>query len=590
VQAIIFSGMKKLRYSTCLVMTLPEAANLGEWLSWVRGDMLQLDAAGAPGSGAMLSGLLGSGVVVPVTRDDGSIEGYSLAHSLTLTFGDRPLVGDASLYDTAPSALDPSDLAALGKADARAAMRRAVFLACSARGMARFSPPNAAGDMLLGSFPPAFQMGMAERGRSLGDLGPASSDHWRWDDGKAEAAMLVYAESPEDLAYAAQVHRALIENYGGMILNQTDCAPARADDPQFEHFGYRDGISQPIIRGTGRATRDAPVRDLVEPGDFILGYANGQGLTSPSPAIGAESDLGHNLPVLSKGDLGRFPDFGDKHFGSAPRDFGRNGSFIVIRELAQDVDGFESFVARKADELRGAIQNPDQPAYRDLYKLIGQYPDKDWIKAKLMGRWPNGRPLIGNPVNAPSPAPGDPDEAACRAREVENDFTYGSDDPQGLACPFGSHIRRTNPRDSKQPGDKEEQAITNRHRLLRRGRTYSKSAPNGATEKGLLFVSLCADLERQFEFVQQAWSNASSFHGLTNEPDPIFGADTPDVEKGGVCPRNFTIPTPAGPLKLTGMENFVSVKAGGYFFLPSRSALSWMTDVAQPGAQAGAVT
>ena len=258
----------------------------------------------------------------------------------------------------------------------------------------------------------------------------------------------------------------------------------------------------------------------------------------------------------------------------------RSGSFVVIRELAQDVDGFDAFVTRKADELRGMITDSDQMAYRDLYKVIGQYPDKEWVKAKLMGRWPNGRPLVGNPVNTASPKPGDPDTAACLAAETENDFAFGSDDPQGLACPFGSHIRRTNPRDSKEPGDVKEQIITNRHRLLRRGRTYVKPGADGSIEKGLFFVSLCADLERQFEFVQQVWSNSSNFHGLTNEPDPVFGADTPNPETGDTCPRNFTIPTASGPIKLTGMQNFVAVRAGGYFFLPSRSALTWLTDVA----------
>jgi Dyp-type peroxidase family len=197
-----------------------------------------------------------------------------------------------------------------------------------------------------------------------------------------------------------------------------------------------------------------------------------------------------------------------------------------------------------------------------------------------MGRWPNGRPLIGNPVNTATPEPNDPNFAACLAAETENDFAFGGDDPQGLACPFGSHIRRSNPRDSKQPGDKAEQDISNRHRLLRRGRTYQQTNAQGVTEKGLFFVSLCADIERQFEFVQQVWSNSPNFHGLKDEPDPVFASNTIDPATGKACPRTFTIPTPAGPLKLTGMQNFVDVKAGGYFFLPSRSALTWLTDVA----------
>ncbi len=584
VQAIVFSGMKRLPSSATLVLKLPQTPLLGEWLSWIRGQVQALDIMNAPENAAVTAGLMGSGVIVPVYGRDNQVEGYSLAHSLTLTFGDRPLVGDASVYDNAPDPISMSDTEskpqAMGKSDARRAARRAVFISLSAKGIERFTPPNISPETLLAGFPPAFRMGMAQRGRILGDMDAADAKHWRWSDAEAEAVIHVYTETPEDLSYVIEVHRALLENYGGSLIHQLDCAPANPEKPEFEHFGYRDGISQPVIRGTGRSARGVPARDILEPGEFILGYKNGGGFFPPSPVLAAEADMGRNLPILSDGDMGRFPDFGDQSIGAAPRDFGRNGSFIVIRELAQDVDGFDDFAERKAQELRGDLASGTQMAYRDLYKLIGQYPEKDWVKAKLMGRWPNGRPLVGNPVDTPSANPGDPAEAVCRAAETENDFTFGSDDPQGLACPFGSHIRRTNPRDSKQPGDLKEQVITNRHRLLRRGRTYTRTEAGGTAEKGLLFVSLCADLERQFEFVQQVWSNASSFHGLTNEPDPIFSTDTLDTETGKMCPRNFTIPTPAGPIKLTGMQNFVSVKAGGYFFLPSRSALTWLTDIA----------
>ncbi len=583
VQALVFSGMKRLAYSTCLILKLPETGQLGEWLSWIRGETQQLDEAHAPENGGLTDGLMGGGVIVPVYGRGGGLEGYSLAHSLTLTFGDRPLVGDASNYDTPPTAIDMSDVAdpqRLGQADAKQSARRAVFLGYSAKGIARFTPANASPETLLEGFSPAFRMGMSQRGRILGDEGAGAANHWRWSDDGAEAILFIYAETPADLGTTAQIHSALIENYGGRVLHQTDCAPADLARPDFEHFGFRDGISQPVIKGTGRATRGVPSRDLIEAGEFILGYKNGEGYFPPSPILPAEADMGRDLPILSEGDMGRFPDFGDASIGTAPRDFGRNGSYIVIRELAQDVQGFDDFVTRKADELRGAAQSETQMAYRDLYKVIGQYPDKEWVKAKLMGRWPNGRPLVGNPVKTPSPKPGDPDAATCAAAEVENDFAFGSDDPQGLACPFGSHVRRANPRDSKQPGDPKEQAITNRHRLLRRGRTYVKQGADGTTEKGLFFVSLCADLERQFEFVQQDWCNSSSFHGLTNEPDPIFGADTQDATSGSNCPRTFTIPTAAGPIKLTALQNFVTVKAGGYFFLPSRSALTWLTESA----------
>ena len=75
----------------------------------------------------------------------------------------------------------------------------------------------------------------------------------------------------------------------------------------------------------------------------------------------------------------------------------------------------------------------------------------------------------------------------------DNDFLFGEEDPQGLRCPFGAHIRRANPRESFEPGSQEQLAITNRHRILRVGRRY---APGAGRNPGLFFMCLNADLER----------------------------------------------------------------------------------------------
>lgn len=560
VQALVFRGMKRLPYSTVMAVQLPPAGEaLGEWLCWVRGRPMK---AGGLGGDEQISALVEEGVLLPVPRPKGRTTEYALAHALTIAFGDRPLTGDDGATGSTSG-----EASAFVNRDALAATSGAVFFALSAAGIRKFQPRNVANNSVVESFPFAFRMGMAARERITGDRGRDTPSGWRWqDDGRkhdaTEAVLMLYASTQEQLARTAQVHQALIENHGGAVLSHLDCAPAWADPAKadFEHFGYRDGISQPVMRGTSRSVRGVPARDVVEPGEFILGYKNGQGFYPPSPMLPAEADVRGALPIAVDGTLSRFPDFGDKSLTSGPRDLGRNGSFLVIRELRQDVDGFEAFVDAAAERLnRGGLS--------DLYRLVGQSPDREWVKAKLMGRWPNGRPLIGCPVNITQ---------TNAVAEIENDFSYGEDDPQGLACPFGSHIRRTNPRDSKQPGDKDEQFISNRHRLLRRGRTYTRA--DG--EKGLLFASLCTDIERQFEFVQQFWSNAPAFHGLENEPDPFVGSDPICPVTGQNKERVFTIPTPAGPLRLEGLKSFVQTMAGGYFFLPSRSALGWLSDVA----------
>ncbi len=566
VQALLFRGLKRLPYSVNLALHLPPAGEmLGDWLSWIRGRPMRVDGLGDE---SQIKGLVDQGILLPVPRPAGQPAEYALAQSLSVAFGDRPLTGNDSVTGAAVIRSD-YDASGLAHQDAKASTSRAIFVALSAAGMAKFTAPNMKADGLLSAFPPSFRMGMAARDKIMGDFGEDAPAHWRWRDdareaGATEAMVMLYAVSREDLAQMVEIHSALIANHGGAIVSQSECGPAHHDPDKvdFEHFGYRDGISQPVIKGASRSLRGVPEIDVVEPGEFILGYRNGAGFFPPSPILPAEADMRGALPIVVDGNLSRFPDFGEKSFANAPRDLGRNGSFIVIRELSQDVDGFNAFVTSTVERLNSG-------GLCDLYKLVGQFPDADWVKAKLMGRWPNGRPLIGNPVNIAS-------SVSTRAAEMENDFSYGADDPQGLACPFGAHIRRTNPRDSKQPGDEQEQFISNRHRLLRRGRPYQR-ADNG--EKGLFFASFCTDIERQFEFVQQFWANAPAFHGLEREPDPFIGSDPIDPVKGGSCPRVFTIPTPAGPVQIDGLKKFVHTRAGGYFFMPSRSALGWLTDI-----------
>ena len=107
-----------------------------------------------------------------------------------------------------------------------------------------------------------------------------------------------------------------------------------------------------------------------------------------------------------------------------------------------------------------------------------------------------------------------------------------------------------------------------------------------AAEKGMLFVGVCADLERQFEFLQQSWVGSPSFHGLVNEPDPFTRCALRQT-----ADRVFTIPTPSGPVTLGGLKRFRDRKGGGYFFMPSRSAMRFLGQLAaRPALTIPAVT
>jgi hypothetical protein len=183
---------------------------------------------------------------------------------------------------------------------------------------------------------------------------------------------------------------------------------------------------------------------------------------------------------------------------------------------------------------------------------------REFLGAKLVGRWKDGTSLVRYPVR-----PGTQNNPRV---PPDNDFLLGKEDPTGVHCPFGAHVRRANPRDSRFPDSKEEIATVNRHRILRVGRAYKL----GPSDEGLLFMCLNADIERQFEFVQKSWLLNANMHGLANENDPLLGTGH----------RQLTVPTDTGPVEIPIEEDFVRVVGGGYYFLPSRLVLRFIAQYA----------
>jgi deferrochelatase/peroxidase EfeB len=259
------------------------------------------------------------------------------------------------------------------------------------------------------------------------------------------------------------------------------------------------------------------------------------------------------LPAFRESQYRELPDFG-RLAANGPRDLGRNGTFMVMRQLEQDVDSFSEFIASAANELIGRQGVPAD---------FGRNQIEHWLAAKIVGRWRDGTSLVryphgpGTGWHEQHPVPPD------------NTFLHGAEDPLGERCPFGSHIRRSNPRDSLSPGSTAQLAITNRHRILRFGRAYVPMEHlDGPPRPGLLFMCANADIERQFEFIQQTWASARLFHGLDGEVDPVLGRG----RKGG----RLTIPTEEGPILVKGIRDFVRVRGGVYAFLPARRALRFL--------------
>jgi deferrochelatase/peroxidase EfeB len=306
----------------------------------------------------------------------------------------------------------------------------------------------------------------------------------------------------------------------------------------------------------------------VEPGEFILGYPDNRGHVPPGPTLAAIEDPTNLLPIVE-----HRLDFSDNLI-EEDRDLGFNGSFLVIRQLEQDVDAFANYCEEEAARLNASA------------RLAPPYVvDADFIGAKLVGRWFDGSSLVRYPYerksldlrthetrrteSRPDAVQASPVEKAPSAPPSgsgDNDFLFGAEDPEALRCPFGAHIRRANPRDSLMPGSAEEVDISNRHRIMRVGRFY---APKKGERPGLLFMCLNGDLERQFEFIQQTWLRNPAFHGLTCEMDPILGDGSE-----GTC--SFTVPTRDGPVRLSSLSSFVRTLGGGYFFLPGKRLVDYL--------------
>lgn len=279
-----------------------------------------------------------------------------------------------------------------------------------------------------------------------------------------------------------------------------------------EPFGFRDGMGQPKVRGLQgfRSGGDALEDEATVPlGEFVLGHPNTYGEASHCPE------------VLTRDEV------------APARSFGRNGCYLAVQHILQDVDAFRKF--------------------EQAHPATGNEPG---VVEKMIGRRKDGRPLQVVP-NALGP---------------DGDFGFRMHDPHGFQCPIGAHIRRSNPRDSLLAASELRPEPGNLHRLLRRGRPFASSGAvddreppaTPAAEVGMFFIAIVADLSRQFEFVKRAWIGNASFGGLCGEVDPLLGRS---------AGRHFTIPGQPTGSRVHSLPDLTRMQGGGYFFMPALGTL-----------------
>ena len=377
-------------------------------------------------------------------------------------------------------------------------------LAFTRDGLTALGAPQA----LLDSLPEEFRLGMPARQNLLGDSGESAPAQWEppLRGPGLHALVIIFAKDAVTRDDRVNGLRAAAAGTSGgvEVLYQQD---AHSLDTGTEHFGYRDAIGQPQIEG-------------VDP---------------PTPGEGTPAADGAWQPLK----IGEFVlGYQDESQGMEPlfqpEGLARNGSFLVWRKLHQKVADFRQFLRENSADY-----------------------DPELFAAKLVGRWRSGAPLIAAPTQD------DPSLAADPARN--NNFRY-QDDPKGMICPRGAHIRRANPRDAL---DGQADVVVRRHRILRRGTSYGPwlaTDEDDGADRGVVFVVVAASIARQFEFVQNQWMNQGSFAGLDDtDKDPLVGDNdgTGKFVIQGTPPR-FAFHLP----------RFVTMRGGAYFFAPSLSALA----------------
>ena len=400
---------------------------------------------------------------------------------------------------------------------------------------------------------PSFAAGQYAQARLLGDtIDPAK---WKIGQPGKEADLFLVMASPSE-RYLMQQSSDLLKQVSALatieIIYQENGARLYDDT---EHFGFKDGISQPDFRGLLKQTPNAyysprqitagnddpgqpefssPGNILVWPGQFILGYPTQSNRTfrdadPPDPAT--------LVPSL------------------------KNSSFLVFRRLRQMVGEFYDYTNQQAATLKA-----NDPAYAD--------PDE--LRAKIIGRYKDGTTIISDPgkplkfTNHFNYSNALPAMTTNQGQSVD----YQLSDPLATKCPYFAHIRKVNPRDL--PTNRGDGRDTLKLRILRRGipfgPKYEHHHPGAAVnqaERGLLFLSYQASIAKQFEILVSDWANSNI------NPEGGNGIDFVIGQTGNpAATRSADLPVGAITATLQTMQNFVVPTGGEYYFTPSISFLS----------------
>ncbi|UXY30580.1 Dyp-type peroxidase [Streptomyces sp. HUAS TT20] len=368
----------------------------------------------------------------------------------------------------------------------------------------------------------AFVQGSAARCKALGDTGCNDPKHWIFGaDHRPVIHAVLTVAADLDLDRTTELNRQLeaASRAGVLIVHQQNGATLPGNRRGNEHFGFKDGVSEPFVVGFDDAAEAKGAR-MIPAGQFVLGSDD-----TPLPT-------------------------------GAP-EWMKYGSFQVVRRLAQDVPGWWAQVNAELQKLKEA-------------KVVGENTKSEWLAARLVGRWRCGASVAKFPDQSPPPG-----------TKPDNDLSF-KDDLDGVTTPLFSHLRKTAPRDGLVDGGKlVEEKFMDLRRIIRRGIPYGApfDPANGDgggpdEQRGLLFVCYQANLATQFEFIQADWVNDPNFpHDRDPKPgpDPMVSGQLPGVARGEVAFESRV----NGDRNTTTLhfKPFVTTEGSVYAFTPSISTL-----------------
>ena len=202
-------------------------------------------------------------------------------------------------------------------------------IAFTAPGLERLGLPPTA----LASFSREFLEGMNDeiRAVALGDEGDNAPELWKWGTTRNVDVLVMLYGSDEDTLkpYLAKELADLDDAFDVKVKDTITL------DDNKEHFGWKDGLSMPVFDGVPEKAgkvQETWTQPPLAPGEFVLGYPNEYGCFTESPTVEPADDPTNQLSPTTDGK----------------KDLGRNGTYLIYREMTQDVHALWEYLAKES--------------------------------------------------------------------------------------------------------------------------------------------------------------------------------------------------------------------------------------------------